>query len=299
MRGQCQRNESSIALCLVRHGWSSNFTGLAEHELGGQSAQNLQNLRRAGVNLRPVLLQPLDGRVDYLIGGHQDARIESFLMEKLIIERCPGCRSQQLKHPDAGLFELYPQRLRVGVQTGFTGPINRRERERHQGQTGACIENRGRRLPFEKGQKLLHHPNRTHQINLYLAGNVGKVSLVQAHFPHFARVVNQYIQPGKSRSNLLVQLPDGHRVAYIALDGMNTGQTFFGLLKFSRVSARDNNRIAHGQQPGGPFETKSAGPPRNQDGITRQFHRLVLVNDECQKPVLKDSCHLLARCAAR
>src|SRR6267378_2996830 len=122
-------------------------------------------------------------------------------------------------------------------------------------------------------QELLHHANRSAQIDFNLASDVFEASsyVVNIDLTHDAGV-DQNVELGKLFGDLFVKSGDRFRVGHVASKGVNFWKGRFRTVHLRLIAARDKNRVTERRELFGEFVTDATGTTGDQNRIAPEFH---------------------------
>src|SRR5579862_781510 len=123
-------------------------------------------------------------------------------------------------------------------------------------------------------QELLHHANRSAQIDFNLSSDVFEASslVVNIDLAHDASVVDQNVELRKLSGDLFVKSRDRFRIGNVALKGVNVWEGCFRTVQLGLIAARDKNRVTKCREFFGEFVTDATGAAGDQNRIARNFH---------------------------
>src|SRR3984893_3008434 len=110
-------------------------------------------------------------------------------------------------------------------------------------------------------QKLLHHANRSAQIDFNLSSDVfeASTSVMNIDLTHDACVVDQNVELGKLFGDLFVKSGDRFRIGHVASKGVNLWKGRFRTVHLRLIAARDKNRVTKCGELFGEFVTDATG----------------------------------------
>src|SRR5713226_348385 len=122
-------------------------------------------------------------------------------------------------------------------------------------------------------QELLHHANRSAQIDFNLASDVFEASsfVVNIDLTHDAGVVDQNVELGKLFGDLFVKSGDRFRIGHVALKDVKFWKGRFRTVQLSLIAARDKNRVARCHELFGEFVSDAAGTAGDQNRIAPEL----------------------------
>src|SRR5882762_5368314 len=125
-------------------------------------------------------------------------------------------------------------------------------------------------------QELLHHANRSAQIDFDLSRDVLEASsfVVKIDLTHDAGVVDQNIEPRKLFGDLFIKSGDRFRIGNVALKDVKFWKGRLRTVQLSLIAARDKNRVAKCRELFSEFVTDAAATAGDQNRIAREFHNL-------------------------
>src|SRR5258708_30477100 len=123
-------------------------------------------------------------------------------------------------------------------------------------------------------QELLHHANRSAQIDINLSGDVFEASsfVVNIDLTHDAGVVDQNVELRKLFSDLFVKGGDRLRIGNVASKGVNFWKGRLHTVHLGLIAAADKNRVAKCRELPGEFVTNAVASASDQNRIVRRIH---------------------------
>ena len=123
---------------------------LFQYKIRSEATHQAKLFGHTWADFEAILFHAFDGDVDHIRDTHD---LNAFEIVDVGANQQRGIRGRWRKFEDfdAGMFQLRPERQGKRVQARFSGAINRRYRQRYEGQARRDDHDHRGRLPFEVG----------------------------------------------------------------------------------------------------------------------------------------------------